>query len=62
MRTFFDQFSGNYAKFDTPSEHLVVVEVVMLFKGKVIFKPAVGNESLHEISNDDGVRVANFAI
>jgi hypothetical protein len=26
-----------------------------------IFKPRVGNESLHEISNDNGVRVAHFA-
>jgi hypothetical protein len=26
-----------------------------------IFKPKIGNESLHEISNDNGVRVVNFA-
>jgi hypothetical protein len=26
-----------------------------------IFKPTVGNESLHKISNDNGVRVVNFA-
>jgi hypothetical protein len=26
-----------------------------------IFKVAIGNESLHEISNDDGVRAVNFA-
>jgi hypothetical protein len=26
-----------------------------------IFKPMIGNESLHEISNDSGVRVVNFA-
>jgi hypothetical protein len=26
-----------------------------------IFKPTIGNESLHEISNDSGVRVVNFA-
>ncbi|PNF34106.1 hypothetical protein B7P43_G01139 [Cryptotermes secundus] len=25
-----------------------------------IFKPRIGNESLHEISNDNGVRVVNF--
>jgi hypothetical protein len=35
------------------------------FKVKVgkanIFKPTIGNESLHEISNDNGVRVVNFA-
>jgi hypothetical protein len=26
-----------------------------------IFKPTIGNESLHKISNDNGVRVVNFA-
>jgi hypothetical protein len=26
-----------------------------------IFKPTVGNESLHEICNDKGVRLVNFA-
>jgi hypothetical protein len=25
-----------------------------------IFKPTIGNESLHEISNDNGIRVVNF--
>jgi hypothetical protein len=28
---------------------------------KDIFKPTIGNESLHEISNDTGIRVVNFA-
>jgi hypothetical protein len=28
---------------------------------KDIVKPTIGNESLHEISNDNGVRVVNFA-
>jgi hypothetical protein len=27
-----------------------------------IFKPTTGNESLHEISNDNGVRLVYFAI
>jgi hypothetical protein len=26
-----------------------------------IFKPIISNESLHEVSNDKGVRVVNFA-
>jgi hypothetical protein len=26
-----------------------------------IFKPTIGNENLHEISNDNGVRAVNFA-
>jgi len=28
---------------------------------KDIFKPVIGNESLHETSNDNEVRVVNFA-
>jgi hypothetical protein len=27
-----------------------------------LFKPTIGNESLREISNDNGVRVVTFAI
>jgi hypothetical protein len=26
-----------------------------------VFKPIIGNERLHEVSNDNGVRVVNFA-
>jgi hypothetical protein len=29
--------------------------------GEDIFKSTAGNENLHEISNDNGVRVVNFA-
>jgi hypothetical protein len=25
------------------------------------FKPPIGNESVHEINNDNGVRIVNFA-
>jgi hypothetical protein len=28
--------------------------------GKDIFKPTIGNESLHEASNDNGIRAVNF--
>jgi len=27
-----------------------------------IFKPTIGNESLHQDSDDNGVRIVNFAI
>jgi hypothetical protein len=39
-------------------------KILLDFNGKVgredIFKPIIGNESLHEISNDNGVRLVNF--
>jgi hypothetical protein len=40
------------------------MKIVLDFNAEVctdIFKPTVGNESLHEISNDYGIRVVNFA-
>ena len=30
-------------------------------KRENIFKPTVGNDSLHQISNENGVRIVNFA-
>jgi hypothetical protein len=49
--------------------HMFVIKLPILnmrdFSAKVgredIFKPTIGNESLHEISNDNGVRVVNFS-
>jgi hypothetical protein len=39
--------------------------LLVYFNAKVgredIFKPTIGNESPHEISDDNGVRVVNFA-
>jgi hypothetical protein len=41
------------------------MKILLGFKTKVgredIFKPTTGNESLHKISNDNEVRVVNFA-
>jgi hypothetical protein len=41
------------------------VNILLDFNAKVgredIFKSKIGNESLHEISNDNGVRAGNFA-
>jgi hypothetical protein len=50
----FDKFPAHYTKM-----------LLGDFNAKVgredIFKPTFGNEGLHEISNDNGVRVVNFA-
>jgi hypothetical protein len=54
LECIFDQF---------PKYHMKIL--LGDFNAKVgredIFKLTIGNESLHEISNDNGVRVANFA-
>jgi hypothetical protein len=53
----------NWNVFDTaPKDHM---KILLNFNAKVgrkdIFKPAIGNESLHKISNDNGVRLVNSA-
>jgi hypothetical protein len=34
---------------------------ILLGGREIVFEPTIGNESLHKISNDNGVRVVNFA-
>jgi hypothetical protein len=41
MRTIFDELSDAYAKYYSPTEHLAVNEVTVLFKGIVIFKQKI---------------------
>jgi hypothetical protein len=38
MRSIFDKFSDAYAKYYSPTEHLAVDEIIVLSKGKVVFK------------------------
>jgi hypothetical protein len=38
IRTVFDTLNQAYAKFYNPSEHLVLDEVIVKFKGRVIFR------------------------
>jgi hypothetical protein len=33
----------------------------VLVRREDVFKPKIGNKSLHEISNDNGVRIVNLA-
>ncbi|PNF24856.1 hypothetical protein B7P43_G12920 [Cryptotermes secundus] len=58
---FYEELEHVFDKF--PKYHMKVL--LGDFNAKVgredIFKPTIGNESLHEISNDNGVRVVNFA-
>jgi hypothetical protein len=59
--SFYEELERVFNKF--PKYHMKIL--LGDFNAKVgrenIFKPTIGNESLHEISNDNGVRLANFA-
>jgi hypothetical protein len=50
----FDQFPRYHIKF-------FLGDVNAKVGREDIFKPVIGNKSLHEASNDNGVRVVNFA-
>jgi hypothetical protein len=59
--SFYEELEHIFDKF--PKYHMEIL--LRDFNAKVgreeIFKPTIGNESLHKISNDNGVRVVNFA-
>jgi hypothetical protein len=58
---FYEELEHIFNKF--PKYHMKIL--LGDFSAKVgrknIFKPTIGNERLHKISNDNGVRVVNFA-
>jgi hypothetical protein len=59
--SFYEELERVFDKF--PKYHMKIL--LGDFNAKVgredNFKPTIGNESLHEISNDTGVRFLNFA-
>jgi hypothetical protein len=60
-RLVYEELESLFNKF--PKYHMKIL--FWDFNAKVgrgdIFKPTIGNESLHELSNDNGVRLVNFA-
>jgi exonuclease III len=58
--SFYEELERVFDRF--PKYHM---KILSGFNAKIgredIFKPTTGNESLHEISNDSGIRVVNFA-
>jgi hypothetical protein len=55
MKHVFDKFPKHYVK-------ILLGDFNANVAREDIFKPTIGNESLHEIINDNGSRVSNFAI
>jgi hypothetical protein len=54
LERFFDIFLKHHMKF-------LIGDFNANLGRKDIFKPTITNESLHEISNDNGIRIVNFA-
>jgi exonuclease III len=54
LREVFDQFPGYHMK-------ILMGDFNAKVRREDIFKPVIGSESLHEASNDNRVRVVNFA-
>ncbi|PNF35141.1 hypothetical protein B7P43_G09272 [Cryptotermes secundus] len=58
---FYEELEHVFDKF--PKYHMTILlgDFNAKVDGEYIFKPKIWNESLHEISNDNGVRVVSFA-
>jgi hypothetical protein len=59
--SFYEELEGVFYQF--PKHHMKIHlgDFNAKVRREVIFKLTIGNESLHETSNDNGVRVVNFA-
>jgi len=49
-------FIRNYIRFS-----ITFLSAISKLRRQDIFKPTIGNESLHRDSNDNGVKIVNFA-
>jgi hypothetical protein len=59
--SFYEELERVFDKFPKYHMKILLGEFSAKVGRKNIFKPTIGNESLHEISNDNGVRLVNFA-
>jgi hypothetical protein len=59
--SFYDQLGRVFDQFPRYDMKILLGVINEKVGREDIFKPAIGNESSHEISNDNGVRVVNFA-
>jgi hypothetical protein len=59
--SFYDKLQRVFDKFPKYHIQILLGDSNAKVGQEDIFKPTIGNESLHEISSDNGVRVVNFA-
>jgi hypothetical protein len=57
---FYDEIEGVFDEFPKCHPNILLGISMLMLSREDIFKPETGNESLHEISNDNRVRVVNF--
>jgi hypothetical protein len=58
--SFYEELERIFNKFPKYHMKILLGDLNAKVSREDIFKPTIGDESLHEISNDDGVRVVNF--
>jgi hypothetical protein len=58
---FYEELEHVFDKFPKYHTNILLGDFNAKVGREDIFKPTIGNESLHEISNYNGVRVINFA-
>jgi endonuclease/exonuclease/phosphatase family metal-dependent hydrolase len=59
--SFYEELERVFDKFPKYHTKIVLGDFNAKLGREDIFKPTIWNESLHEISNDNGVRLVNFA-
>jgi exonuclease III len=59
--SFYEELERMFDKFPKYHKKILLGDLNAKVGREDIFKPTIGNESLHEISNDNGVRVVSFA-
>jgi hypothetical protein len=59
--SFYEGLQHAFNKFPNCHKKILLQDFNAKVGREEISKPKIGNESLHEISNDNGIRVLNFA-
>jgi hypothetical protein len=59
--SFYEELGRVFYQFPRYDMKILLVDFNAKVGRENIFKPMIGNESLHEISNDNGIRAVNFA-
>jgi hypothetical protein len=59
--SFYEELGGVFDQLPRYDMKIILGDFNAKASRESIFKPTIGNESVHEISNDSGVRVVNFA-